>query len=163
MNPEIQALRLTVLVRKANRKLLRDVKVIAGEECAPQHKLVINIKSMIERKRPFVPRRKIWKLKDSEISDSFYTHFTQNLDKIDEADRNGNVESKWATLKDCLLEASDSVCGWTKGPVRRRETWWWNRDVDNAVKEKRRLWKEWKQGGSKEPYLAAKRKAKSLQ
>ena len=71
---------------------------------------------MIERKRPFVPRRKIWKLKDLEIGDSFYTHFTQNLDKIDEADRrNENVESKWATLKDCLLEASDSVCGWTKG------------------------------------------------
>ena len=30
-----------VMVRKANRKLVRDVKVIAGEECAPQHKLVI--------------------------------------------------------------------------------------------------------------------------
>ena len=47
-----------VLVRKANRKLVRDVKVIAGEECAPQHKLVVcdlNIKSMVERKRPFVP------------------------------------------------------------------------------------------------------------
>ena len=65
-------------------------------------------------------------------------------------------------MKDCLLEASDSVCGWTKGPVRRREMWWWNRDVDNAVKEKRRLWKEWKQGNSKEPYLAAKRRAKSV-
>ena len=32
----------------------------------------------------------------------------------------------------------------------------------NAVKEKRRLWKEWKQGGSTEPYLAAKRRAKSV-
>ena len=95
-----------VLVRKANRKLIRDMKVVAGERCAPQHKLVVcdvNIKSMVERKRPFAPRRKIWKLKESAISDSFYIHFTQNLDKIDEVDRNGNVESKWAMSKDCLL------------------------------------------------------------
>ena len=30
--------------------------------------------------------------------------------------------------------------------------------VDNATKEKRRLWKEWKAGGSKESYLEAERK-----
>ena len=29
------------------------------------------------------------------------------------------------------------------------------------MKEKRRLWKFWKQGDQKEPYLAAKRRAKS--
>ena len=67
-----------VLDRKSNRKLVRDVKVIAGEECAPQHKLVVcdlNIKSTVERKRPFVPRMKIWKLKDSVNSDKFLHTF----------------------------------------------------------------------------------------
>ena len=49
----------------------------------------------------------------------------------------------------------------TKGQVRRRETWWWNDEVDRAIKVKRRLWKEWKAGGSKEQYLEAKRTAKS--
>jgi len=34
-------------------------------------------------------------------------------------------------------------------------TWWWNDDVESAVKEKRKLWKVWKKGGLKEPYLAA--------
>ncbi len=33
--------------------------------------------------------------------------------------------------------------------------------MDRAVKEKRKLWKEWKVGGSKERYLEAKRVAKS--
>ncbi len=61
----------------------------------------------------------------------------------------------------CLLEASDKVCGWTKGRARRGETWWWNTEVDRAIKEKRRLWKEWKAGGSREQYAEAKRIAKS--
>ena len=39
-------------------------------------------------------------------------------------------------------------------------TWWWNNNIDIAVKEKRRLWKNWKEGGSKEVYLEAKRAAK---
>ena len=49
-----------------------------------------------------------------------------------------------------------------KGPVR-----WWNDMVDNAIKEKRRLgkewkeWKEWKAGGSKESYLEAKHMVRS--
>ena len=40
------------------------------------------------------------------------------------------------------------------------ETWWWNEEVDSKIKEKRRLWKEWKKGGSKETYLLAKRSAR---
>ena len=30
-----------VLVRRAMRKLFKDVKVIAGEECTPQHRLMV--------------------------------------------------------------------------------------------------------------------------
>ena len=33
--------------------------------------------------------------------------------------------------------------------------------VDNAIKEKRRLWKKWKAGGSNEIYLEAKCEARS--
>ena len=44
------------------------------------------------------------------------------------------IEEKWSSLKACLLSATDSTCGWTKGPPRRKETWWWNDQVDLAVK-----------------------------
>ena len=70
------------------------------------------------------------------------------------------MEGKWARLKDNLLNAADETCGWTKGPSKRRETWWWNKEVDKAVKEKRRLFFEWKfRGAPKEPYNEAKRNA----
>ena len=53
-------------------------------------------------------------------------------------------------------------CGWTKSTPRRKETWWWDDTVSNAIKLKRKFWKEWKKGiKSKEEYLVAKRSAKS--
>ncbi|KAK4320812.1 hypothetical protein Pmani_008351 [Petrolisthes manimaculis] len=48
----------------------------------------------------------------------------------------------------------------TKGPPRNKISWWWNDAVNLAIREKRRLYKEHKKGGPREPYLAAKRKAK---
>ena len=47
------------------------------------------------------------------------------------------------------------------GKQIKRETWWWNDSVNEVIKEKRRLWKEWQNGGDKEKYLEAKRKAKA--
>ena len=64
-------------------------------------------------------------------------------------------------MRDSLLEATDETCGWTKGPARHSQTWWWNDEVDQCIKEKRRLWKEWKSGGSKNLYLEAKCRART--
>ena len=72
------------------------------------------------------------------------------------------VNDCWEEIKSCLLDACDQTCGWTKGAPRRKETWWWDDTVENTIKLKRKLWKEWKKGlKSKDEYLAAKRKAKS--
>ena len=44
--------------------------------------------------------------------------------------------------------------------VSGHKKWWWN-EVDNAVKEKQKVWKPWKNGGTKEEYLKAKKAAKT--
>ena len=73
-----------------------------------------------------------------------------------EAKKKGvKIEDKLC-VRECLLEDYDGVCGCIKGPVWHQETWWWNDIVDNAIKEKRRQWKGWKAGGSKESYLKTK-------
>ena len=59
-----------------------------------------------------------------------------------------------------MLASTDAACGWTRGPPRHKVTWWWNDDIEEAVKEKRRLWKSWKDDGSKGKYLEVKRAAK---
>ena len=52
------------------------------------------------------------------------------------------------------------MCGSTKKFHVKRTTWWWDDNVDQLISTKRKLWKAWKAGGDKEPYLAAKREAK---
>ena len=44
----------------------------------------------------------------------------------------------------------------------RKETWWWGDTVNEAIKFKLKLWKEWKKGiKSKEEQLVAKIRAKT--
>ena len=71
-----------------------------------------------------------------------------------------DVEEIWSKLKNNLLSTTNEVCGLTKKSHIKRTTWWWDDDVDRLIAEKRKLWKAWKAGGSKEPYLAVKRAAK---
>ena len=35
------------------------------------------------------------------------------------------------------METAQDICGMTKGPRRHKETWWWNEEVAEAVREKK--------------------------
>ena len=61
-------------------------------------------------------------------------------------------------MEEPLLTAADKSCGLTKKTPRHQVTW--NEEVDDAIKEKCRLWKAWKNGGSKPDYIEAKRTSK---
>ena len=54
---------------------------------------------------------------------------------LEEAD-GGDVNKTWENARDGLLKAAREACGWTKGPPRHVETWWWNEEVGNKVNEK---------------------------
>ena len=80
---------------------------------------------------------------------------------LSDPDSEVDVESIWAEIRSCLINACDSVCGWTKGNcTQERKIWWWDETVESLVKWKKKLWEEWQKGVSKEKYLEAKRKAK---
>ena len=57
-----------LMVRKTNRGLVKDVKVISSKECVPQHRMVIGrlVIPMKSQKKivKFVPKPRVWKLKD---------------------------------------------------------------------------------------------------
>ena len=61
-----------------------------------------------------------------------------------------------------MQKATEQVCGWTKGPPRHSETWWWNDKVaDNE--EKRRCYKIWhktKTASDRNKYKEARRNAR---
>ena len=153
-----------VLVNRKSRKFVLDVKVIPGEEVVTQHKPVIcnlQVTKPREIKRKFAPKRKVWKLNESEVRTSFKEQVEMLISEQSHSGESESVDEIWLQLKDTLLAATEKVCGWTKGPPRHQVTWWWNDDVENCVKEKRRVWKEWKKGlVPKETYLEVKRIAR---
>ena len=75
-------------------------------------------------------------------------------------------------MKECLLAVSKDVCGITKGPPRHRESWWWNEECAEVVKEKKRFYgvMQKSKGGvdvlkaeeDREEYNRVKRKANKL-
>ena len=151
-----------VLVRKSDLKLVRDIKVIPGEEVLTQHRMLLSDmiwKFTKPKKKIFTPKLRTWKLKDKDIVCKFQDELNNLLEK-DEDLAPESVESKWNYLKTNLIKATELSCGLSKNNNWRKQTWWWDNSINDAVKEKRRLWKIWKSGGSRENYVLAKKVAK---
>ena len=64
-----------------------------------------------------------------------------------QAAADSSVSEQYRAVKGGLLKATDAVCVWAKVPPKHRVTWWWNEDVEGAIKEMRRLHKECRKRG----------------
>ena len=125
-----------------------------------QHRLLVGdfrVSIPPQPKRKFVPRIKVWKLRDpekqAELSEVFKA---KTLDS--ELSQTSTADERCRTsLKDKLLQATKQVCGVSSNHPWRKQTWWWNNQVEEAVREKRRCFKLWKAGGSRAAYNTAKR------
>ena len=126
-----------ILVRRAQLKNIKDIKVISSEECFTQHKLlvcdlVVFAKPVKHIRIP--PKRKTWKLKDTVVQKQFEQAVSMKCQQI-----LAEVESAKEYIKIGLFKAADEICGWTQGGCsQHQETWWWNNEVAIAVKEKRK-------------------------
>lgn len=131
-----------ILLRKSFRGAVSNVKVIPTEECVQQHHLLLcdlTVRIPKVKKRKFAPRIRIWKLRDQTVAAQLQVAFKE---KVAAAKDPGNsVDEAWSRLKDPLLEAATEVCGLSKNHQWRPVTWWWDEQVDEAVKEKRRRFK----------------------
>src|SRR5206468_10174929 len=134
-------------------------------ECVKQHKLLVCKidlhESVKKRKKKFVGRHKVWRLRETEIRKDFAERVRCREERREE----GDLESMWKGLKDCLLEETETVCGKTKGRVRHEITWWWIKDTELAIKDKRRAYELWKKSGlevDKVAYRLAKGRSKRV-
>jgi len=60
-------------------------------------------------------------------------------------------------MKGIMMETAQDICGMTKGPCRHKETWWWNEDVAEAVREKKIVYGKWKKENTKEARMQYKK------
>ena len=134
--------------------------MIPGEEVALQHQLLV-CDMMIDMppqiKRKFTPRPKVWKLRDPQTCGRFQEVFKAHVPAV-ETEAATTTEEIWAKLKTGLLKTTEEVCGTTKPHRWRRKTWWWNKEVDDAITAKRQAFKAWKAGKcTRASYNTAKR------
>ena len=68
---------------------------------------------------------------NDEETPRLFTHkMAARHDDVTKAD---DIQENWLLVKETWLKGSKQVCGMTKGPPRNKETWWWNRDVEEVV------------------------------
>ena len=59
-------------------------------------------------------------------------------DKVEEVKWKGlGVNDHWQQMKGIMMETAQDICGMTKDPPRHKETWWWNEEVAEAVRNKK--------------------------
>jgi hypothetical protein len=48
------------------------------------------------------------------------------------------VNNMWGKMITCILKVASEVCGATKGSSgKAKETWWWHKEVQRAIKERK--------------------------
>ena len=96
-----------ILVRRPVLKLVCDTKVIGGEECITQHKLLIsdiNIKTIRHKPRIAYPKLRIWKLKSADTRSDFECAVSETALPTD---AHGGVEGIWTSISKGLLNACE--------------------------------------------------------
>ena len=152
-----------ILSRREDRRACLDCKVIPGESVVPQHKLVVadfRFRIRVQRdKRAKVARTKWWKLK-GEVAQVF----KERVFKEGPWEEGGDADNVWMKMATCIRKVASEEFGVSRG--RRSEdkdTWWWNDDVQKALKEKkdcfRRLYLD-RSADNIEKYKMAKKAAK---
>ena len=131
-----------ILMRKEKDSVIKakDCKTFPGEQCATQHKLLCADFWIKDFKRPKKRRGekkiKVWKLKEDIYHDEYKRKLIEKMD---------NNKVGWNDYKTACIEAAKEVCGETSGfRQRRRITWWWCIDVQKAIRDKKKAFREWK-------------------
>ena len=107
------------------------------EECVvAQHKLVVaDFRFLVQacgNKQARVARTKWWKLegKASKV-------FKEKVIEEDPWNDEGDANSMWEKIATCIRKVASEVLRVTKGSgCDSKDTWWWNEDVQKAIKEK---------------------------
>ena len=113
-----------------------DTKVVDSENVEKQHRIVVSAIIIWTkwRKAPkLVKRIKWWKLKDSKVNNKFKM-------EVIESGKLGGQED-WQRIAEMIPSIAKRELGETSGNVSlagRRETWWWNRKVQENLTDKKK-------------------------
>ena len=150
-----------IMVRRRRIKEVVDTKVIVNESVAKQHRIVVSAIIIWTkwRKAPKpVKRIKWWKLKDLKVKNKF------KMEVIKSGILGGKED--WQRVAEMIRSIARIELGETSGKISsagRRETWWWNQEVQEKLKDKRnakKVWDTMRDDASQLAYKTARKQAK---
>ena len=150
-----------ILVRKEDKKRIKDAKVLPFEAVTRQHRLLVTdivvVKDRRKQQCKKPQKTKIWKLGDE--AKEYNRLVREKMSKTKEGDQ---LDEIWKDMSRILGEAAAETCGRTRGGrLRENETWWWDKEVQEKLKEKKRAYKTLRDGtGSIDEYKRLKKEAK---
>ena len=161
-----------LLTRKRDRRSIMDCKVIPAEPVVMQHRLLVmdlRMGRVKKKKQTTVKKIKVWNLKDEKKLE-YKQKVRERREEWQQEEmlENGNGrELEWNEMKTILPEVATQVCGVTSGTSNREsESWWWNVEAQEAIKEKKVAWKALDENPddatAREIYKDAKKKAKKV-
>ena len=92
--------------------------------------------------KKFEPRVRIWKFKEETCEE--YQNMV-NYKVVLAEWKYLDVNEHWQQMKNIMMETAQVTCGLSKGPCRHKETWWWNEEVTEAVIQKKKKYRNWKE------------------
>jgi hypothetical protein len=130
-----------ILARREDTHACLDCKVIPGECVVPQHKLVVadfHFRVRTHRdKRAKIARTNWWKLRGEEAQT-----FKERMLGKGPWEEGANVDDIWLKMATCVRKVASEVFGVSRGGKQEvKETWWWNDEVQRAIKEKKECFK----------------------
>ena len=131
-----------IMVRRENLRELKNCKVIPGESVATQHRmLVMEMKAVRKRMSPRerTKRTRWWKLNQEELKDAFISKAREHLCSLEAEGKETNWKETYSRI---MQLAKEELGESTPGKYLEKESWWWNDAVQQAVSEKRRLFRE---------------------
>ena len=128
-----------LLCRREALKEVTDCKVIVSECVAKQHRLVVcKSKMVVQAKRTVTmqPRIRWWKLGETNSKEKFQNTVMQAT--------GGKLPDDWDMTAAVVRRIATDVLGKSTGRRKvDKETWWWNQEVQECIRNKRSAKKEW--------------------
>ena len=150
-----------IMVRRRRIKEVVNTKIVVGESVAKHHRIVVSeiIIWTKWRKAPkLVKRIKWWKLKDTKVNNKFKMEVIEIEILGGQKEWQRIAEVIWSIARRELGETSEKVS--TAG---RQKTWWWNQEVQEKLKDKKKAKKAWdtiRDDASKLSYKTARKQTK---
>ena len=159
------------LVKREDRRRIKDTKVVRGAEISSDHYLVLLVMKRcwreVRQKGPEEQNTLKWNVKrlgERKCRNEFERKLTQKF-MASRYSHGSSVEMAWEELKGAVIEVANEVCRMSRRKRGVRRTKWWNEEVQKAVAAKKVAYRrmlEVETEESRQRYVEAKREAKKV-